>query len=79
MIRAVPRWLLEGYLVDAGGRAAGDGRVDGDGWSATLTQVDDFVIGSLRIGEVRLDIDGEEDAVAGLLAALEPRLVRGGG
>ena len=79
VIRAVPLWLLESYLVDAGGASTGEGRVDGDGWSAQLTQIDDFVIGSLRIGEVRLDIDGEPTAVRRLVETLEPRLIRAGG
>jgi hypothetical protein len=78
-IRAIPIWLLREYLEQAGGTTGDDGAVVGDGWTATLTQLDDAAVGSLRIGVVRLAIGGDADAVARVETALEPRLLRGGG
>ena len=78
-VRAIPLWLLRDYLVAIGGRATGDHDVDGEGWRARLTQIEDYTIGSLAVGQVRLDFEGDEAAVAALLAALEPKLLRAGG
>jgi hypothetical protein len=77
-ITGVPLWLLREYLVELGGRARAN-RVAGDGWRAELTQVEDYRIGSLAVGQVRLTVDGEAPALAALLPLLEKRLVRGGG
>ncbi len=77
--RGIPLWLLREYLEEGGGRAADDRRVVGDGWEVRLTQIEDFVVGSLRVGQVRLDIDGSDAGVARLLAFLEPKLIRAGG
>ena len=85
MLRGIPRWLLRRYLEDLGGRAeaaygrAEEDRLHGDGWSATLVQIEDYRIGSLSSGQVRVTVMGEPVAVAALLEALEPRLFRGGG
>jgi hypothetical protein len=51
----------------------------GEGWTARLIQMEDFQIGSLRSGQVRLEVRGEPAAVDTMMAALEPRLFRGGG
>ncbi|MCC7369150.1 MAG: hypothetical protein IT306_12045 [Chloroflexi bacterium] len=88
VLRGMPRWLLCGYLEDLGGttRERGDGAagadediVDGDGWQATLTQLEDYRIGGLSSGQVRLRVTGDPDEVRGMLSRLAPRLFRGGG
>ena len=42
-------------------------------------QIEDFAVGSLRVGQVRVDVDGSDAGVARLLAFLEPKLIRAGG
>jgi len=86
VLRGIPRWLLRGYLEDLGARAT-----DGDGadanhdlfvaesWRARLSQLEDYRIGSLKSGQVEMVITGEPDIVRSVVAALEPRLFRGGG
>ncbi|MFN8522261.1 MAG: DUF1952 domain-containing protein [Chloroflexota bacterium] len=79
VVRAIPIWLLRSYLEETGGVSGTDGVVVGDGWAATLEQVEDFAVGSLRVGQVRLSLEGTPGAVLALRDALAPRLVRGGG
>lgn len=78
-VRAIPIWLLRDYLVGIGGRATGDEEVEGDGWKARLSQIDDYRIGSLSVGQVLLEIEGDDASVAAALEALEPKLLRAGG
>jgi hypothetical protein len=89
VLRGIPRWLLVGYLEELGGSTVetGDGLdllpdedlVVGDGWQARLTQLEDFKVGSLSSGQVRLVVTGDPDEVRGMLSRLAPMLVRGGG
>lgn len=89
VLRGIPRWLLREYLEDLGGQATApesgdntDGTSDtlnADGWQATLTQMEDFRVGSLSSGQVRLTVTGDPDEVRGMLSRLAPRLFRGGG
>ena len=88
-LRGIPRWLLVDYLEDLGGSAVEEGAgldltpdedfVVGDGWQARVTQLEDFRIGSLSSGQVKLVVTGDPDEVRGMLARLAPRLFRGGG
>ena len=83
-LRGIPLWLVRGYLEDLGAQPDGNPTRErvalaADVWSATLEQVEDFQIGSLRVGQVRLSLTGEDAALRPMLAALEKRLFRGGG
>lgn len=78
-VRAIPLWLLQEYLAELGGQTQGDGTLRGEQWSARLTQIEDYQIGSLRVGQVRLEITGEADAVTRVQTLLEPKLLRAGG
>jgi hypothetical protein len=89
VLRGIPRWLLVEYLEGLGGTAIEPGGssgldeeedlVAGDGWQARLTQMEDYKIGSLSSGQVRMVVTGDPDEVRGMLSRLAPRLFRGGG
>ena len=84
VIRGIPVWLVRSYLEDLGAHVIGESTREhvalaADAWTATLEQVEDFQIGSLRVGQVRLALTGEEAALRPMLAALEKRLFRSGG
>jgi len=79
IVRGIPLWLFREYIEQIGAEGKDDGWLHGEGWRARLTQIEDFEIGSLRVGQVRLEFEGEADSVAGAMAALEPKLMRGGG
>ena len=88
VLRGIPRWLLSQYLEDLGGKVVETGSDDGpvgeedvvagDGWQARLTQMDDYRIGALSSGQVRLTVTGDPDEVRGMLSRLAPRLFRSG-
>ena len=78
-IRGIPLWLMREYLEEAGGQAMGDDQIIGDGWAARLTQMEPFRLGSLSVGQVKLELEGEEEAIACVMTSLEPKLMRAGG
>jgi hypothetical protein len=52
--RGIPLKLFRDYLIDLGGRPVEDGRVIGPSWQARLERVEDFQIGSIRVGQVHV-------------------------
>jgi hypothetical protein len=78
-VRGIPLWLMRDYLVDAGGRAEDEHTVVGEGWTVKLTQLDDYAVGSLRVGQLRVELDGEPEALERMQAVLEQKLLRAGG
>jgi hypothetical protein len=43
-----------------------------------LERVEDFQIGSIRVGQVHVEIEGEQQALDALLPQLEKKLLRAG-
>ena len=78
-LRGIPLWLLKIYLVEIGGVEDGSDKVRGSGWRALLTQMEDFQVGSIRVGQVRLELAIEEAVFEEFIAALEKKLLRAGG
>lgn len=77
-IRAVPLWLLEQYLTELGGERNHSGEVQGDGWRARLTQEEDHQIASVSVGQVNLELRGNDAAIQTVWENLEPKLQRAG-
>jgi len=79
-VAGIPLWLMRDYLVDEGGTADGDGpTVRGEGWTVRLTPLSPHRIGSLAVGRLRVELDGEPAALARMRAVLEKKLLRAGG
>lgn len=78
-IRGIPLWLLRDYLLELGGESQADGAIAGQGWQARLQQIEDFQLGSLRVGQVALVLEVEAGAEDNILPALEKKLLRAGG
>jgi len=76
--RGIPLKIFQDYLIDLGGSPDGDGRVTGPGWQARLQRVEDFQIGSLRVGQLRVELEGQPEALDDLLPRLEKKLLRAG-
>jgi len=78
-VRGIPLWLIREYLEELGGRPIGDDAAEGEGWAAKIEQIEDFKIGSLEIGQVRLTMEGDEAAVTALNLKMDDKLLRAGG
>jgi hypothetical protein len=78
-LRSLPAWLLRAYLEELGGRVTSDDCICGDGWQARLEQMEDYAIGSLRVGQVRLIWKGNDRALQEVWPRLEQKLARAGG
>ena len=78
-LRSLPIWLMREYLLDLGGSEQPDGSLAGPGWQARLTQLENFTIGSLSVGQIRLEWQADEDAQARVWPELEKKLLRVGG
>ncbi len=78
-MRGIPLWLLEEYLVELGAQRVQPGLVAGQGWAALLEQLPDFHLGSLRVGQLRLEVQATPEAWQALQPMLEKKLLRAGG
>ncbi len=78
-VRGIPLWLMREYLVELGGQAQADDLVAGPDWTARLSQLPDFRIGSLVVGEVRLEIEAATERLPALRLQLDRKLIRAGG
>jgi hypothetical protein len=79
VLRSLPLWLLREYLVELGGQAESDVCVRGPAWQAGLEQIEDFAVGSLVVGQVRLTVTAEAGAAEALFPLLDQKLLRAGG
>ena len=78
-LRSLPFWLLQEYLVELGGELQANGHVQGNGWTAQLTQIEDFQVGSLKVGQVHLKVNASPEMLETFIPALEKKLLRAGG
>lgn len=78
-LRSLPIWLLGEYLQEVGAQPVGGWAYQGEGWQAQIVQLEDFVIGSLRVGQVRLDWQGDDRAQQLVWPLIEQKLMRAGG
>lgn len=78
-VHAVPLRLVQEYLQELGGQITGEERVEGPGWAVQIRKTEDFRLGSIRLGNLRLLLEAEAEVMETFLPALEKKLMRGGG
>jgi len=78
-LRSMPLWLLQIYLEEVNGILQENGWYIGPGWRAKIEKMNDFHIGSLSVGQVRLEWWGDEVANKEILPKLEQKMIRAGG
>jgi hypothetical protein len=78
VLRAMPPRLLQDYLEDLGGKVLSPGVVEGAGWQAHVEKIEDHQVGSIRVGQVRLVLEGETQVLESLMPQLEIKMMRAG-
>jgi Domain of unknown function (DUF1952) len=77
-MRGIPYFLLKEYLEEMGGTAISEDRVQAEGWSVKLTKMEPFRLGSLSVGQTRLEIDIEEYLVDDFMETFGKKTLRAG-
>ncbi len=77
-MRGIPLWLLREYLQELGGTTIDDGLVRAEGWSVRLTRMEPFRLGSLAVGQTRLDIEIEDQLADAFLEVFAKKTLRAG-
>ena len=78
-LRGIPLWLIKAYLAELGGVEQEPDVIQGADWSIRLKQLDDFQVGAIRVGQVRLELEADPAVHAALNEALDKKLLRAGG
>ena len=78
-IRGIPVWLMGTYLQELGAVQDANGGFRGAGWHAEVEQIEDFALGSLRIVQIRFQMQGEDAVMEDMQERLEKKRLRGGG
>ena len=77
-IHAIPLWLLRDYLSEIGGTIESENQVIGQGWTAVLTKLEPKKVGSLRVGQVKIEFAGQAEAIAQLQTQFHKKTMRAG-
>jgi hypothetical protein len=78
-IRGIPFFLLVEYLEEMGGTVVEEGHVRGPGWQVWLQRIEPFRIGSLEVGQSRLDFEIEDHRVDEFMQVFSQKTLRAGG
>ena len=78
-MRGIPFFLLVEYLEEMGGKPLNENRVQGPGWSVELMRMEPFRLGSLSIGQTRLEIQIEDHLVDDFIEVFGQKTLRAGG
>lgn len=77
-MRGIPYFLLKEYLEEMGGTVVNDDHVQAEGWSVKLTKMEPFRLGSLSVGQTRLEIDIEDHLVDEFMETFGKKTLRAG-
>ncbi len=77
-MRGIPYFLLKEYLEEMGGTALSDDQVQGPGWSVNLVRMEPFRLGSLSVGQTRLELEIEDDLVDDFIERFGKKTLRAG-
>jgi len=78
-MRGIPFFLLKEYLEEMGGKPISDGQVQGPGWSVEMSRMEPFKLGSLSIGQTRLEIQIEDHLADDFIEVFGQKTLRAGG
>jgi hypothetical protein len=78
-IRSIPLNVIQTYLKELGGENKPNGRINGPGWQAHLYPMEDYVIGSIRFEQVKLEWSGDDKAIETVWLPFQKKIIRPGG
>ena len=79
LIYGVPVWLMKKYLTDLGATEVTEDVMIGEGWQAVVRKSEPARIGSLVVGRIEVELDGEAAVLDDLVERLHWKTMRGGG
>lgn len=78
--RAISQRLAIQYLENLGGKAVDGGdRIEGDGWSADLSEKKVNPVGAIKLNEVTVEFEGERETLEPLIENFAQKAMRAGG
>jgi hypothetical protein len=78
--RAISQRLAVQYLETLGGEVEDGGdRVEGDGWSADLSETKVNPVGAITLNEVRVEFEGDAETLEPLIEKFAQKAIRAGG
>jgi hypothetical protein len=77
-MRGIPYFLLVEYLEELGGTLLSDDQVQGPGWSVKLVRMEPFRLGSLSVGQTRLEMKIEDNLVNDFMERFGKKTLRAG-
>ena len=78
-MRGIPLWLLSEYLQEMGGTLVNEHQIQAEGWCVRLTRMEPFRLGSLEVGQTRLDIEVEDHLADEFMSQFAKKTLRAGG
>ena len=78
-IRGIPFFLIVEYLEEMGGILIKDGYVQGPGWNVSLERIEPFRIGSLEVGQSRVNFEIDDHLVDEFMEIFSKKTLRAGG
>ncbi len=78
-MRGIPLWQLREYLQEMGGTAVDDHLVQAAGWQVHLKPMEPFRLGSLVVGQTRLEIEIEDQLADAFIQQFSKKTLRAGG
>ncbi len=77
-MRGIPFFLLREYLVEMGGTVTNDHQVHGPGWSVHMVRMKPFRLGSLSVGQTRLEIEIDDQLADDFMEQFGKKTFRAG-
>lgn len=79
VLRGIGPAILRRYLRELGAKEADGFQLVGDGWTAQVEAGAPLFIGSIRLGQSIVTLDGDDETVEAVAEALKAKSLRAGG
>jgi hypothetical protein len=79
VMRGIPYFLMKEYLQELGGTLIAEDTVAGEGWEVRLERMEPFKLGSLQVGQIKLEMQIREDVYDDFVERFRLKTLRAGG